>query len=244
MLMRLAVTISTTLLALTFLTNPAQAADPTALCENAKLKAAGKRDFCLGRAAGKDQLGRPSNAAKCETKFSEDLAKADANAAKKGASCRYVDNGDKTVSDLDTGLMWQKTDNLSGVTDKDKAYAWTDTTDADESDPDGSAFTTFLAGLNDCESDDGGTVIDGHAGYCDWRIPQIDELVTIIDCSFGNPCIDQSAFGQTNASAYYLSSTTLDRNTDIVWGISIGVTSVSTVNKDLPFSVRAVRGGG
>lgn len=37
-------------------------------------------------------------------------------------------------------------------------------------------------------------------------MPVGEELTAILDCSFGNPCIDQTMFGPTNASSAYWSS--------------------------------------
>jgi hypothetical protein len=55
------------------------------------------------------------------------------------------------------------------VTDKDNVYTWSDSTDEDA--PNGSAFT---------ESTDGAAVTGGYAGHCDWRLPQADELQSIL----------------------------------------------------------------
>lgn len=228
-------------LAVVFLSvSVAQAADPQALCENAKLKAAGKRELCLAKEAGKAQLGKSTDLAKCETKFTDALSKADTKAADEGTSCRYIDNGDDTVSDLDTGLMWQKTDDLGGLTDKDNAYSWSASFD----EPDGTAFTDFLYGLN------GGTAFSGagpttgcYAGHCDWRMPLIEEWTTIVDCSFGNPCIDQSVFGATNASFSYWSATTGATDPFFAWVVSFSSGFVSYDFKTDGRHVRAVRGG-
>jgi len=37
---------------------------------------------------------------------------------------RFVDNGDGTVTDNMTGLMWEKKDNSSGIHDMDNIYTW------------------------------------------------------------------------------------------------------------------------
>ncbi len=226
--------------------SPVQAADPKAACENAKLKAAGKHELCLGKQAGKAQLGKPTDVPKCETRFSTALTKADTKAAANGTACRYIDNGDGTVSDLDTGLMWQQSDDNDGLTDKDNTYAWSAVSPLEA--PNGTAFTEFLGGLNNCESGDGATVIGGYGGHCDWRIPQINELKTILLEPFPcgtNPCIDQSVFGPTNASSWYWSS-----STDSSFGpgnarfISFDVgTALPGSKNNTRVQVRAVRGG-
>jgi len=44
----------------------------------------------------------------------------------KGAPLAYVDNGDGTITDVNTGLMWEKLDdnNVGGIHDKDNYYNW------------------------------------------------------------------------------------------------------------------------
>src|SRR5262245_36534894 len=55
---------------------------------------------------------------------------------------RFVDNGNGTVTDRQTGLMWEKkTDGNVNAT-----YTWSSTGTA----PDGTLFTSFLATMN-CE---------------------------------------------------------------------------------------------
>jgi hypothetical protein len=157
------------------------------------------------------------------------------------SATRYEDTGLGSVIDHQTGLEWQKTDDLGGLTDKDNTYRWSASSD----EPDGTAFTEFLYGLNDCESSGGATVTSGgYAGHCDWRMPQIDELLTTVDCSFGNPCIDQSVFGPT-ASEFYWSASTYLLNSADAWSVSFNSGNPVGLIKDFTNGVRfrAVRGG-
>ena len=169
---------------------------------------------------------------------------------------RYEDTGLGTVIDHQTGLEWQKTDDAGGVTDKDNLYNWcadAAPTDASCDDParppDGTAFTDFLAGLNapdgsGATSSSGPTDTGCYAGRCDWRIPVIEELTTIIDCSFGDPCIDQSAFGPTNAADGYWSSSSEDGGFGFAWGVDFGTGLAGVGHKPgVDGHVRAVRGG-
>src|SRR5258708_14657161 len=80
------------------------------------------------------------------------------------AEDRFIDNGDGTISDTQTGLMWgEKTGNPRGlpnptdVHDVKHRYVWSDVGGA----PNGSAFTKFLYGLNGGASSDGAS-----AGGC------------------------------------------------------------------------------
>src|SRR5512143_2542830 len=77
------------------------------------------------------------------------------------ATPRFVDNGDGTISDRQTCLVWEKKDDAGSIHDKDNTYDWS--TCADPScPPDGSAFISFLAGLNSGS---------GFAGHHDWHLP-------------------------------------------------------------------------
>src|SRR3972149_7394926 len=61
-----------------------------------------------------------------------------------GPALSYTDNGDGTFTDNNTKYMWEIKDQSGGVHDVDNNYNWTDTIDADNTDPDGTLFTVFL----------------------------------------------------------------------------------------------------
>ena len=121
-------------------------------------------------------------------------------------TARYVDNGDGTVTDTQTGLMWEQKVAGSGFPHGvDLLFKWSST----GTDPDGGAFTSFLGALNNCTSADGSSVTGGFASHCDWRLPSIVELQTILLAPFPcgtSPCIDP-IFGPTAASNYWSSTT-------------------------------------
>jgi hypothetical protein len=152
---------------------------PQQKCEVAKLTAQGALQACLTKNSGNVILGKADASATCQTKFTAALAKAD----KKGA-CRYVDDGDGTVSDLNTGLMWEQKRNLDGTQnyadprDADNDYTWCAGTfpncAAATDPPDGTAYTDFLGKLNGDTSSDGSTVTGCFANHCDWRLPTIE----------------------------------------------------------------------
>ena len=159
--------------------------------------------------------------------------------AYKGAA-RFVDNGDGTVTDNQTGLQWeQKTDDGS-VRDKDNTYTWS----ASGTKPDGTAFTDFLGTLNNCVDD--GTpptgVTGGFAGHCDWRLPSIVELQTILAPVPCFPCIDP-IFGPTANISW--SSIAAASDPSRAWAVySEGELDLLTQGpKSADIGVRAVRGG-
>jgi len=85
----------------------AHATDPVVKCQEKKLKARGKLELCLKKNSAKVLGGQPDASAACTTKFQDALSKA-------GTACRYLDNGDGTLSDLNTGLQWEKKTGTEG----------------------------------------------------------------------------------------------------------------------------------
>ena len=156
-----------------------------------------------------------------------------------------IDNGDGTITDCETGLMWEKKTDDGGIHDKDERFTWSRPQDGDLTDPDGSAFTDFLNTLN---------TVPCFAGHCDWRLPEVNrdgdtaELETILLESFPcgpTPCIDP-IFGPT-AAEFYWTETTYSGDLESVWQVSfidgtIRATSFAN-NKRFLFRVRAVRTG-
>lgn len=180
---------------------------------------------------------------------------------------RFVDNGDGTVTDHDTGLQWEKKDGADGVYDfanphdVDNLYSWSMFPAGTA--PDGTVFTDFLRRLNTCTSTGGAIATAAFGGHCDWRLPTITELQTILLAPYPcgtSPCIDP-VFGPTGAFDYfywYWSSTTFagvppfgGDPAAFAWGVSFEGGGVSFTCKDLlfcdfvgfgGFPVRAVRG--
>ncbi len=108
---------------------------------------------------------------------------------------RYQDNGDGTVTDHQTKLMWEQKTDDDTVHDTDNDYTWST---GSPYNPDGTAFFDFLAELNGPSP---------FAGHDDWRLPTVTELESIVDLSEGPPTIDQTMFGPTQSDAYWSSST-------------------------------------
>lgn len=220
-------------------------------CQIKKLQAAGKRDLCYRKERAKLIVGKTPDIEKCRTKFAKAIRKADESAAKNLSACRWLENGDGTAFDLNTGLQWElKTDDGS-VHDKDNVYSWTEGLAAADS-PDGTIFTEFLWALNA-----GSTSLQAVgaldftttgclANTCDWRVPTIEELTSIIEPAFGSgsPCVDfpcTSIPGETQEVPH---ATVTEAGSPLIFQVDFSGALVSDEPKDAPlgYAVRAVRG--
>ena len=92
---------------------------------------------------------------------------------------RYVDNKDGTITDLNTGLMWEKKcSDCDGLHSVDVRHHWSG---------DGRHLTIW--DWIDQVNSEGG---NGFAGHNDWRIPNVKELVSIVDYGRFDPAIDEA----------------------------------------------------
>lgn len=210
----------------------------TPACLAKKLKAWGKLRKCQATENAKALQAKPANPGKCQTKHDAKIASVSAQAAGAAVACRFGVNGDGTVTDYDTGLAWeQKTDDGS-VHDKDNLYTWGTAGSAN-----GTAFTGLLSSLNAGASDDATTVTGCFGGHCDWRLPSITELPTILLAPFpcGTfPCVDQAVFGPTVGLSYW-SATTLGAGPALAWVVRFSDGGADTEGKVLDRPARAVR---
>lgn len=220
------------------------------------------------------QSGTTISASEMNAKLNALKDAANANAASVACpadtAARFTDNGDGTVCDSQTGLMWEiKTETVGTpvacVTpadctdphDVNNVYNWTllAATNCPEVvppysldclDPDGTLYTNFLEMLNDLKTPNDGTATPCFAEHCDWRIPTIGELRSILeapnpDCT-ASPCIAAGFPGPIQAAAHWSSST---RATDPIaaWEVNFNTGEVLSADKGLFGFARAVRGG-
>jgi hypothetical protein len=158
-------------------------------------------------------------------------------------------NGDGTLTDNHTGLMWEiETTTCSGeVTCYTNAYDWSGSGSA----ADGRLFAVFIAALNggDYYSPSAGQGVSAgprscFATHCDWRIPTLAELLTIANLSASgcsSPCIDP-AFGPTQPGDYW-SSSAVEGNPNFAWYVDFLTGDAGTFNKRPGAYARAVRSG-
>lgn len=130
-----------------------------------------------------------------------------------GAPLSYRDNGDGTITDLNTGLMWEKKcRDCGGLHDWDLKSYWSG---------DGEVETVWdwIEQVNE-EGE------KGFAGYSDWRVANVKELLSIVDYSRFDPAappafhrkgcesacaeLDVEACSCTSAELYWTSTTFTD----------------------------------
>ena len=182
----------------------------------------------------------------------------------KGIGQAYVDNGDGTISDTQTGLMWEKKDNnnIGGIHDRDDQYTFDQ------------AFSVFIAALNnrcgdettdctaggDASCTEIGTGKCGFAGHRDWRIPNRRELESIEDLGLANPGINAvfdsglkcvpgcKSTGADACSCTYSgwtwTSTSYTWAPNYAWSVDFYYGEVNYMSKAFGENVRAVRGDG
>lgn len=143
-------------------------------------------------------------------------------------SPRFTDNGDGTVIDNLTGLMWLKSGNCFG------AQTW----------------QGALNKIADLNANPGNYTCGGYtANYNDWRLPNEEELVSLLDRSKYNPALPAgNPWGTSIKSNYYWSGTPTDKK---LWsssgyigyarGVDLGYGYRNNNNMGSAYYVMAVR---
>ena len=136
-------------------------------------------------------------------------------------SPRFTENGDGTITDNLTGLMWAKDANLTG------SMNWSDAIDY---------ANNLSLGSYECG-----------ASYIDWRLPNVKELQSLID--FGNlgPALPTGHFFSNVLSSDYWTSTTHAYDADAsAWFVNMSYSfnnEVAGADKTWVLNVWPVRGG-
>jgi hypothetical protein len=140
---------------------------------------------------------------------------------------RFVDNGDGTVTDTASDLVWKKCsegqsfksstgecDGLAG------SFTWQQ------------AVQTTRSGNTDCEGE--------NPDVSDWRLPDIKELSGLVDRSRLDPAIDIDVFPETQAD-WYWSSTPYAGPADYAWVVHFNGGNANIIYVDSALRVRLVR---
>ena len=130
----------------------------------------------------------------------------------------FTDNGDLTVTDATTGLMWQQCTpehiGVGCVGGGSVAYTW-------------EQAITYCEGLS-------------LGGFDDWRLPNIKELSSIVDTTKSSRAIQLTYFPDTMQDRYWSSSTDAGSTTD-AWIVHFLLGVVGSNNKSDNYYVRCVR---
>jgi len=165
---------------------------------------------------GEDNYGQNG----CFFKNAMSFAKLDLNGKELPDHATW-DDGLRMVVDNNTGLVWEV---KSPVPDEinycDDEYSWED------------AQEVYIKKLNERK----------HCGYDDWRIPNKDELRSIVDYGKTNPAIDSWYFPNCQIALYWCSAS-FEMQPCFGWVIFFGLGSATANGKSIPRHVRAVRGG-
>ena len=167
----------------------------------------------------------------------------DDGVVKAGGALSYQDNGDGTITDLNTGLMWEKKSMDGTDHDVTKVFPWS------------SLFQATIWDWIDAINTEVANGI-GFAGFNDWRIPNVKELQSIVNYGTFGPAVDPAFHNNESPGCTVLtcSATAVARaywsSTTIAVAAAIDAWDVEFVNgvvtgglKSDSFFVRAVRGG-
>ncbi|SRR6266480_916450 len=147
-----------------------------------------------------------------------------------GAALSYTDNGDGTITDNNTRLMWEKKSLDNTIHDQNTIYTWDN------------AFAVHVAGLNTAN----------FAGHTDWRLPNVKELQSILNLEnfgpavsseFNTGCVAGCTACSCTASSIYWSSSTTSANPVFAWFVEFSAAGADRDGKIQANRVRAVRGG-
>ncbi|CAK0745438.1 List-Bact-rpt repeat protein [Gammaproteobacteria bacterium] len=128
-------------------------------------------------------------------------------------------NGDGTVTDNSTGLMWAQCSegqSGSGCVGDASSMSWGDALTA--------AKNSRLG------------------GYSDWRLPNIKELLSIVDYSVYGPSIDRAIFPNTPSSSFWSSAPHASTSV-YAWIVSFFNGYARNYSRSSGFAVRLARGG-
>lgn len=129
-----------------------------------------------------------------------------------GCNATRFEDTSATLIDHETGLEWEKKDsadmiaNTANPHDADNTYTWavagSSTTQS------GSAYSDFLFKLNGVVDHATTTTSGCFEGHCDWRLPSVDELKTILDAGcMAGPCVIDDMLLPNRSGRYWSNST-------------------------------------
>lgn len=140
----------------------------------------------------------------------------------RGVTRSYVDNLNETVTDLRTGLVWQKCN--AGLSGSDCLTGAPNSFTLDDGDG-------VSPAINYCENLTLG-------GRSDWHLPNVNELQSLVDYGKNNPAIDDTYFPNTQNITWTSTVSTL--NADSAWQVFFTSGYVDYTQMSDPVAVRCV----
>jgi len=155
---------------------------------------------------------------------------------------RFTDNGNGTVTDNLTGLIWLK--NANCISSHYPGF--------DNDDTAGDGMVTWQHALDFVAGINAGIYPKCGAGFTDWRLPNINELHSLVHYGFSDPALPNTAgtgqWAEGNPfsnvqSDYYWSSTTLADFTSLAWLVDLNNGYVFSALGTYSYHVWCVRSG-
>lgn len=140
----------------------------------------------------------------------------------------YTDHGDGTVTDSETGLMWMKCSlGQSGTTCTNgtaSSFNW----------------KQALEEIQRLNIANGGA---GTLGHNDWRMPDLNELGSLVESACYRPSVNVTIFPATPAERWYWTASTFPSNGNSAFLVSFVAGEEPFGSKSDGHSVRLVRSG-
>lgn len=139
---------------------------------------------------------------------------------------QFVIHGDGTITDTSTALMWKQClEGLSGTQCQSGILNETNWAGA----------LTMPQALNNS---------GGFAGYADWRLPNVAELVSLVEEQCSEPAINESVFPNTSKKFTWTSSPDYYNDT-ATWSVEFKVGATGSITREtasgINYPVRLVR---
>lgn len=151
---------------------------------------------------------------------------------------RFSVHDDGTVTDSRSGLRWQRCAVGYSLDDGDTPSMVMD----DKCVASDTAMFNWQGAL---QSADDLNTSGGSAGFSDWRVPGLKELVSIVEYKCYYPVVNSALFPDTEPAVFWSSTTTNQIGTALVLDFKTGINSVSYLDVEgFEHYVRLVRGGG
>lgn len=193
---------------------------------------------------GRDAASATNNDADGHRGFS--FTKLDAaGAALADQSAAYASTPWACVKDNVTGLIWEVKTDDGRLHDKDWTYTWYDINTATNGGGNGTANGGSCGGTSICDTSSYVTAVN-NAGWCGansgWRMPTLEELLSIADLSRDNLAIDPAYFPNTVSWVYWSGTSYAGSATD-AWNVDFDGGYDRLCGRHAGDAVRLVRSG-